>query len=163
VHRATLPCFPSLRCELWHSTYWFFSEASREIWSRVSKVHQSSFGLQDKILDTDIRKIPFSSLEFILPRVICKSRHPSQCCHQLAYKGCQLHNSLPGSLPTSTPKHRQEDTFRFPLANSKVSLVINSLIDELFGFDLQTLRNTQKSNPHHPQEQMVICKGEMYI
>lgn len=69
----------------------------------------------------------------------------------------------PGSLPISTPKHRQEDTFRFPLANSEVSLVINSLINELFGFDLQTLRNTQKSNPHHPQEQMVICKGEMYI
>lgn len=26
-----------------------------------------------------------------------------------------------------------------------------------------TLWNTQKSNPHHPWEQMVICKGEMYI
>lgn len=48
-------------------------------------------------------------------------------------------------------------------ANSEGSLVINSLIDELFGFDLRTLRNAQKSNPHHPREQMVICKGEMYI
>lgn len=62
----------------------------------------------------------------------------------------------------STPKHKQEATFRFSLASSEGSLV-NSLIDELFGFDLQTLRNAQKSNPHHPREQMVICKGEMYI
>lgn len=115
-HTAPLPCLPSLGWELWHSIYWLFSEASGEIWSSFQGKSVFFRSTGQNLRHWHIGQVPCSSLECILPRVnVQKSRLPSPCRHQLAYKGCQRHKS-----PLATPKPRQEDTFRFPLAHSQV-------------------------------------------
>lgn len=63
----------------------------------------------------------------------------------------------PSSHPIPAPTCRIIHTF--PLTNSEVNLVINSLTKGLFGLDLQTPWDTQKSNPHSHWEQTVIAKG----
>lgn len=52
---------------------------------------------------------------------------------------------LPWQSSSIYTQTHTEATLRFPLANSEVNPVLNSLVQELFGFDLQTLYGTLRN------------------
>lgn len=60
----------------------------------------------------------------------------------------------PGSHPIPALKYMQNNN-TFPLNNSEVNLVINSLTEGFFGLDWQTPWDTQKPNPYSHWEQTV--------
>lgn len=144
MHRAFLPVC-ELWCELRDSIYQFLQLNFRRY-------------LEQRFKGKSISR-PKTQL-------LTSEKHPSVLWNLQSYKlfakaGIHLNTAIrypikvanftipwqPSNIYTRTQGH---DTFRFTLANSEANLVINSLINELFGFDLRVRWNTQKSNPHHP-------------